>query len=600
MILRLAIKDLVHDWLLSTCLILAIASIIAPLLILFGLKAGTIRTMRDRLVQDPKNREIRPLSSHSFPRDWFTAIRREHPEIAFVIPMTRQISTTVSGVGPGGIKDQLSLLATDDRDPLLLDNGSLIPADKECVLTAAAARALQVGRGDTITLTATRIIGGRREKGSFKVRVVGILDARASGLKASFVRLKVLEAVEDFKDGRAVPAYGWKGSLPVAYPVYDGVLVSVPTPLSRLEQIMLINNTGFSSIRDVPEQQAPKLLALPLLPGRKVYLVSVKKHPVDEESVNAVRHRLRGRGAVVLPWIRSLTAELETDQGKGVGPIRIHALDNEADRITTRALARLFGLGSDLIMAGAGDRAEIRKLTLRVRVGQRSLSMPVRVVGTPRPDSDAWVPAALAGRINLLQLREVTWEPADGRLLISRRGYAGFRMYADSIDQVAALRDSLEQQGITVRTREERIAEVRRLDRYLSLIFWLIATVGVIGGVAALTASLYASVERKKKELNILRLLGFLKRQLVLFPVFQGVILAGGGLGLAGLVFWQVARLINHLFSAHLQARESLCTLEPVHLLYLVIGLFACSVVSATLAALQAVRLDPAEALRDE
>jgi putative ABC transport system permease protein len=44
MILRLAFKDVVHDRLLSGCLVLAIASIIAPLLILFGLQFGTIET----------------------------------------------------------------------------------------------------------------------------------------------------------------------------------------------------------------------------------------------------------------------------------------------------------------------------------------------------------------------------------------------------------------------------------------------------------------------------------------------------------------------------------------------------------------------------
>ena len=33
MILRLAFKDIRHDWLLSICLVLAIASIIAPLLV---------------------------------------------------------------------------------------------------------------------------------------------------------------------------------------------------------------------------------------------------------------------------------------------------------------------------------------------------------------------------------------------------------------------------------------------------------------------------------------------------------------------------------------------------------------------------------------
>jgi putative ABC transport system permease protein len=134
----------------------------------------------------------------------------------------------------------------------------------------------------------------------------------------------------------------------------------------------------------------------------------------------------------------------------------------------------------------------------------------------------------------------------------------------------------------------------------MSLIFWLIATVGVIGGISALTASLYASVERKKRELNILRLLGLLKREIVLFPVSQGLLLSGAGLLLASLVFQLVALVINHLFRSHLRTTESLCTLSVTHSVILVAGICLCAVLSAVLAALQAIRLDPAEALRDE
>ena len=96
MILRLAFKDIRHDWLLSVCLVLAIASIIAPLLILFGIKFGTIQTMRGRLIEDPKNREIRPLMTKSFEREWFDSLKSTVPGISFVVPMTRQISTSIS------------------------------------------------------------------------------------------------------------------------------------------------------------------------------------------------------------------------------------------------------------------------------------------------------------------------------------------------------------------------------------------------------------------------------------------------------------------------------------------------------------------------
>lgn len=603
MIFRLATKDIIHDWLLSTCLIFAIASIIAPLLILFGLKAGTIQTLRGRLVEDPKNREIRPISSHRFDRDWFRQVRAAHPEISFVIPMTRQISTTVTAVSSEGKNSRLSLMATGADDPLLLENGVNIPDRGECVLTDAAAKALGVVASDSVTLRGSRIIHGRREDGSFRVRVKGVLDVRASGLKAAFVRLDVIEAVEDFKDGRAVPAYGWKGTLPVAYPVYDGAAIFTPEPLSRLEQIMLINNTGFATLKTLSTRDATSILGFQPDGGWTIYHVTVSRRAAGEESIQAVRHRLRGKNAVVLPWVRPVDIVLSPPEGQqGAGyHMKLFALGKRSGDVSTLNSA---GLSNGSIRTIAVSMVDMSSRTADISIEEagRHLVMSVRVVPFTGqlPAETAFAPAPLAGRLNLLRYRDVVYDPGAKCLLLARRGYAGFRMYTGNIDQVAKIQQVLENEGIAVHTEQQRIAEVRRLDRYLSLIFWLIATVGVIGGISALTASLYASVERKKKELNILRLLGLLKRQIVLFPVIQGLILSASGLTLAGLVFWIVARIINHLFSSHLRASESFCTLSTTHIVILIAGLCACSIFSATLAALQAIRLDPAEALRDE
>ena len=600
MIVRLAFKDLAHDWLLSTCLVLAIASIIAPLLILFGLKSGVIQVMRGRLVEDPANREIRPAVSRRFSRTWFQQVRRDHPEIAFVVPMTRQISTAVTAVGPDGARVPLSLLATGDGDPLLTENGAHVPAGEECVLTTAAAESLGAGAGDTLQLVASRIVRGRTEKGPLALRVSGVLNPGASGLKAAYVRLKVLEAVEDFKDGRAVPAYGWPGRLPEAYPLFDGVLVLTPAPLAKLNQIRLINNTGFSGLKTLTPAEAAEILGFTPEAGWHIYRLSVKKRAAGEESVRAVRHKLRGRGAVVLPWIRPLDLVLSGGESSPPLHLKLSAVDPLAARVgcPEGLLPPSSPRGATILLGG--DHLPPSPLRLTVSAGSRTLSMPVTAVPAPLPDGTAMAAADLAGRLNLLRQRDLVYDASSDGLLLSRQGYAGFRMYTATIDQVETMEKVLEQEGISVLTRKQRIAEVRRLDRYLSLIFWLIAIVGVIGGVSALTASLYASVERKKKDLNMLRLLGFLKREIILFPVCQGLILSGSGLVAAGLVFVLVSRVVDRLFSAHLRATESLCTLNAEQVLVLVAGLALCSVCSAVLAALQAVRLDPAEALRDE
>ena len=324
MILKLAYKDVVHDRLLSVCLVLAIASIIAPLLILFGLQFGTIETLRNRLVQDPKNREIRPMITKSFERQWFDHLKERYPEVSFVVPMTRQISSSIAAVNEAAdVHESLSLLATAPGDPLLLENNVPIPGNDGCVLSAAAARTLQVKVGEQLRFTAQRIIQGKYENGDFPVRVQGILEERASSLKVAYLPLEVIEAVEDFKDGRAVPVFGWPGELPAAYPVFEGAVVLVPQPLSKLDEVLMINNTGFSQISLLGQADLENMLGY--LPNAALfgYQLTVKHRSVGDTNLRALTNKLRGRGAQIIPWIKPLPITLVFDDHRVSMPLSI-------------------------------------------------------------------------------------------------------------------------------------------------------------------------------------------------------------------------------------------------------------------------------------
>lgn len=604
MILRLAFKDIRHDWLLSICLVLAIASIIAPLLILFGLKFGTIQTMRGRLIEDPKNREIRPLMTKSFEREWFDGLKSTVPGISFVVPMTRQISTSISATNAGKkTREQLSLMATAAGDPLLLENGVQIPGPGFCVLTEPAAQALQASTGDELVFSNRRIISDKAESGDFTVRVAGILDARASSLKTAFVPLEVVEAVEDYKDGMAVPAFGWQGALPEAYPVYDGVILSVPAAFSKVDEVVLTNNTGFTRLQEIGADKVMDTLGIDPQPGRTMYLLTTKNHSASEESVQAVRDKLRGRDATVAPWIDPLEITVMPAGRELPVKLTLRAASEEIDNATGSPLPASSGekpANRQPLFIPADPPLEEGAATLSLSIGDRQVTLPVTLIKSGTRANTVYTNASFAGKLNLLRTRNLKYDAQTGRLLLSRSGFAGFRLYAATIDGVADIKRGLEETGITVNTEQERIEEVRRLDRYMGLIFWLVAAVGVIGGISALTASLYASVERKKRELNVLRLLGLMKREIVLFPVFQGLMLSGCALVLATGLFLFVSILINYLFRAHLRTTESLCTISFSHFVLLVMGVGALSIASAAFAALQATRFDPAEALRDE
>ncbi|MEF2145813.1 MAG: ABC transporter permease [Desulfovibrionaceae bacterium] len=613
-VLRLSLADLRHEWILSTCLVMAVAAVLAPLLILFGLKFGTIEIMRDRLIEDPRNREIRPMVSRSFERDWFEFMAARK-DVQFVVPFTRQISAQVDARLKTGLEApriSLDLLPTAEGDPLLTENGATVPGNGQCVLSSFAAEALGVEVGDVLVVEAKRLKGSDYEKAGVELEVAGVTMPRATVLKSIYVPLPFLEAVESYKDGQAVSEYGWPGSRPLAYPVYDGLAVVLGEPLSRVDEFRLVNNTGFVQKELLTAETMATTLGWRVQSGRSVYLASTKNKPVDEESVRAVEHALRGEQPVLVPWVRPLEAVLLGPDGAELASLSLHVLSmnpedaqalelepaiawGAADEETPSAQWRRVMLPKGLDVPENGLRLRFARSEEQ---GGGALEFPVWAEAGYA--AQALVPARLAGVLHLYQQRNLIFDESAGEFLLARRGYAGFRLYAATIDDVERLRRELDDQGLAVSTEAERIRDVKELDAYLTLIFVLIAGVALVGGAASLMASLYASVERKRRDLSVLRLLGLSGPTLLRFPIYQGAFIAAAGFGVALTFFEFMSVVINTLFSDHLQARESLCRLEPAHLAAALAGTVLVAVVAGSVAAWRATRIEPAEALRDE
>jgi putative ABC transport system permease protein len=589
---------------------MAVAAVLSPLLLIFGLKYGTIETLRFRLVQDPRNREIRPLVSKSFAKTWIEDMRRR-ADVGFIIPMTRQISATVMAA----VKErpekkyELDIIPTAEGDILVLENHAPIPRLGECVLSQFAAEALQVQPGETLVVTATRTRGGQAEAGSMELKVVGVLSVRANDRRAVYVPLDILEAVEQFKDGQAVPEFGWTGSTPKAYPQYDGLIVVVPQELSKIEQYNLVMNTGFTKVDAITLAELMARTALQVepeqvAPGMALYMLSTEKKPVGEESVASVRYKLRGKDATLLPWIAPITARILTESGTGGVSVNLLALSvdpHKAEAVHLTPVPSWEEAGAPLkiiLPASLGDLGA--GLSLQVPQEKDFLTFPIAPVPERAAGQVAFIPAPLAGILRLSQLRGIAYEKDAGEFVLSRRGYAGFRLYAKTIDTVDGLRQYFESESIPVHTEARRIKDVVDLDRYLTLIFWLIATVGIIGGVLALLASLYASVERKKRELSVLRLIGLSGPLLFRYPIYQGMLIGTGGFVVALVFFTAIATTINTLFSAHLAADESFCRLPIMHAISALGVTIVVAILAATVAAWRVTQIEPAEALRDE
>jgi putative ABC transport system permease protein len=214
-IIRLSLYDYVHERLLSICAVMGLAAILAPLLVLFGVKSGIINTMVGRLVEDPRNLEITPIGSGRYSPEWFST-EGKLPEVAFLIPQTRSIAanmllSNLAGKQPYSIA--VDLIPTDEGDPLLEKWGKIPKNNTDIVLSSSAARKLNTQVGQIVTGRIGRSLAGKKEQVTIDLEVAAVLPIEAFSRDAAFVRLALLKATENYRDGFSSELFGWPGKL---------------------------------------------------------------------------------------------------------------------------------------------------------------------------------------------------------------------------------------------------------------------------------------------------------------------------------------------------------------------------------------------------
>jgi len=396
---RLAFDDYRHEWVISSCAVLAMSAVLIPLLVLFGLKYGIITNLLDPLIENPRYREVAPIGSGNYGPEWFTEMRARD-DVAFVVPRTRSLAASIRlravDSDVGRIID-IELIPSAEGDPVL-DAATGSPGGfTEVVLAATAAEKLSVGVGDRLEGIVARTRNGRQESERLPITVAGIAPITAFARDGLFVSTALIAAVEDYLDGRAVPALGWDG-----------------------------------------------------------------------------------------------------------------------------AAAR----------------------------------------------------------------------PAD-------RSFASFRLYAGAIEDVAGLRLDLLDQGIEVRTSVADIELVERLDRNLSVVYWIIALIAITGYCISFATNVWANVDRKRREFSVLRLTGFRTREIVWFPLLQAGFTAGFGWMLAVAVFLTVQGTLNTLFASTIGGGQPVCRLEVWHLFAALLMTLIAAVIAAVVGGRRVAHLEPSLGLRD-
>ncbi|MDS4032386.1 MAG: FtsX-like permease family protein [Candidatus Contendobacter sp.] len=604
----LALADLWHEWPLNLCLILALAAVLAPLLLLLGLKNGVVDVMRQRLVQDPVYRELKPQESLNLSPAWFETLAAR-PEVAFVIPTILRGSSVIR-VGKPDSEQAVSmdLLPTGPGDVLLLENGGVIPQNGEVVLSADAAAKLGTRAGDPLRARITRSRAGRMETATADFKVGSVLSPRADAQQRVYAPLSFTTDVEIYREGRAVPGRNWPGGLATPYFSFDGAFVVAPEGLDTLVTSGLVIGTGFGAVEPVAPAEFTRRTGLSVADDAQVYDVRVLREPVQWASLQAVRDKLRGREVAVMPYVKETTLTLELAGGTpftvavvGLSP---SPQDRQLLRIPELPWGPLkaetpFAEYAQLLLPAAMPPPAEPTVTATLTGVPRPVCFPLRLAG-PSFNDHAVAPLELLATLRTAALREVHYSAEQNSLLLARAGYSGFRLYARGIDDVAELHRGLRDQGIETLAKVQDIERIRLLDQALTRLFWLVAVVGIVGGIAALVASLYAAVERKQRDIAMMRLLGLSRFAVSRFPVYQSAAIAALAAGLAILGFYTLAAVINTVFAAGLGLGARICQLPVGTLVQTLLVTVAAAVGSSLFAAWRTTLIEPAEAIRVE
>lgn len=178
------------------------------------------------------------------------------------------------------------------------------------------------------------------------------------------------------------------------------------------------------------------------------------------------------------------------------------------------------------------------------------------------------------------------------------RSYASARLYARSLMDVAPLAALVGQGNIVVRTKAQEIATVQLLDRALTLVAMTIVGLGAIGAALSIAANQWANVERQRRDISILRLLGMHRLQVLCLPIMQSLIVAVCGYAVSVGCFVIVSAMVNNVFSLTGLGDSPVCRLEISHFFWFGTATFVLTGCAAILGGSHVVKIDPSEGLR--
>lgn len=191
-----------------------------------------------------------------------------------------------------------------------------------------------------------------------------------------------------------------------------------------------------------------------------------------------------------------------------------------------------------------------------------------------------------------LQFQDTSTDP--------NRTFPNVRLYAKDLDSVAVLAKKIKDKfHISSMTRDADIKTVKDLDHVLSTVFSVIAIVSLVGCILSLWGSFWANIDRKRKDIALLRLLGFQSKDIILYLISQAITLSGIAYFCALFFYTAGSIFYNYTFVANNKSDNFVSTMPWSYLFLAFLATLIIASIVALWGGLRAVRIQPAESLRE-
>ena len=121
----------------------------------------------------------------------------------------------------------------------------------------------------------------------------------------------------------------------------------------------------------------------------------------------------------------------------------------------------------------------------------------------------------------------------------------------------------------------------------------------VIGCIASLIGAFLANIDRKRKDLALLRLLGFRRGYVGAYVMVQAALLTGIAFVIGYLAYLAGSSVFNRALGTNLADGAFVCHLENSHIALAFVSALLIATLVAGIGGFRAIHIQPAESLRE-